>query len=116
MTKLKRMREQIKQWTVDAVVVAAGGMVGLVAGSAIVATFAQGSVPSHSRITDDTALYQSLSEIKVPKEPPLRVSDEIKKLSAMENHYKESLPLGSRAIAHPMKRIQNKKYHWNSNR
>jgi len=53
---------------------------------------AMGSVPKHSRVTDDTAIYQRLSEIRVPKQGALSFDNDIARLMAMESRYKENLP------------------------
>lgn len=67
----------------------AGGMLlGLTALS-----ITKAAVPTRARVTDDTAIYQSLSEIKgVQKQPLMNVDQEIRELSQRENRYHEKLP------------------------
>lgn len=64
-------------------------------------TFALASVPS--RVTDDTALYQNLSEIRVAKAANPNFDSDIARLSALESRYREKLQS-------PMKRIATQKY------
>lgn len=52
-------------------------------------SIAMGSVPSKDRVTDDTALYQSLSEIQVAKQEDLNFDGDIARLSALEDRYRE---------------------------
>ncbi len=72
------------------------------------------SVPN--RVTDDTAIYQHLSEINVPHQGHLNFDSDIAKLTAEEASYRENLPrLSDRpSLRGPMKRIAHKKYHANS--
>jgi hypothetical protein len=68
-----------------------------------------------SNITDDTAIYQNLSEIKVAKDQVPSFDGDISRLSKMENHYQEKLPssLANRpSLNAPMKRIAQKPYHY----
>lgn len=71
-----------------------------------------GSVPKLGTITDDTALYQDLSEIRAQKQRDLNFDSEIARLSAMEGRYAEQLPALSRdgRIRGPMKRISREQY------
>lgn len=55
-------------------------------------SIAMGSVPSRGRVTDDTALYQRLSEIREPKQGRIDFDGEIARLDAMEQRYQERLP------------------------
>jgi hypothetical protein len=61
------------------------------------------------RVTDDTAIYQRLSEIQVAKEARPNFDADIERLSGIRSHYRESLPALSR-IQSPMKRIATQKY------
>lgn len=45
-----------------------------------------------SQVTDDTAIYQNLSEIRVDKERTPNFDSDISHLSQMENHYQDKLP------------------------
>jgi hypothetical protein len=52
-----------------------------------------------SQVTDDTAIYQNLSEIQVTKERAPNFDGDISKLSQMENRYQDKLPNGQTRIA-----------------
>ena len=71
---------------------------------------AMGSVPG--RVTDDTAIYQNLSEIQVPKAAQINFDQDIAQLSKMEARYRENLPslASNPKLAGPMKRISSQKY------
>jgi len=71
---------------------------------------AMGSVPS--RITDDTAIYQRLSEIRVPKQGNINFDADINHLSKIEARYQEDLP----RLRNPMKRISHQKYRFTGSR
>lgn len=78
-------------------------------------SLASASVPS--RITDDTALYQNLSEIRVRKEADLSFDQDVSKLSKMESRYRERLPETTlrkqdrrSRVETPVKRISRMKY------
>jgi len=75
-------------------------------------TIAMGSAPKKSIITDDTAIYQNLSDISVPKEGDPNFDADISKLSGLENQYRERLPSLSKhpSMRGPMQRITQKKY------
>ena len=45
-----------------------------------------------NQVTDDTAIYQNLSEIKVTKERAPNFDSDISRLSQMEGRYQEKLP------------------------
>lgn len=45
-----------------------------------------------SEVTDDTAIYQNLSEIRVDKERAPNFDNDISRLSQMENRYQDKLP------------------------
>ena len=68
------------------------------------------SVPK--RVTDDTAIYQNLSEIRVPKGTRPNFDAEIARLSNLEGRYREKLPALSRRaqLKGPMQRIAQQKY------
>lgn len=75
-------------------------------------SIALGSVPKSEQVTNDTALYQELSELRVRKEPAPNFDSEIARLSALEGRYQERLPdLASHPrLAGPMKRLSGRKY------
>lgn len=45
-----------------------------------------------SAVTDDTAIYQNLSEIQVSKERTPNFDADLEKLSRIENQYRDKLP------------------------
>lgn len=71
------------------------------------------SVPSvRNRITDDTAIYQRLSEIRVRKEAKIDFDADINRLAQLEGRYQEKLPSLSQhpRLKAPLKRVANEKY------
>lgn len=72
------------------------------------------SLPPSGRVTDDTVLYQSLSEIRVPRQGNVDFDQDVNSLASTEGHYREKLPsLASRpALAGAMKRIAQHPYHY----
>ena len=81
-----------------------GGVASLITLSAAVA-----SVPKN--VTNDTALYQRMSEIKVSREKELNFDHDIAKLASAESNYRERLPAQSRLKA-PMHRISQRPYRY----
>jgi hypothetical protein len=82
-------------------------------------SIAMGSTPSKrpgtsaiagTRVTDDTALYQNLSEIRVPRQGKLNFDADIDQLARLESRYGEQLPAAGARLRAPMKRIAEKKY------
>jgi hypothetical protein len=75
-------------------------------------SIAFGGVPS--RVTNDTALYQHLSEIKLPKQANPDFDSDIGRLSKVETRYNENLPSLARhpRLQAPMKRISQMKYRY----
>ena len=72
-------------------------------------TIAMGAVPpARSVVTDDTAIYQHLSEIKVSRETRPNFDGDIARLSNVQSSYREKLPL----LSAPMKRISSRPYHY----
>src|SRR5689334_19790417 len=69
---------------------------------------AMGAVPT--RVTDDTALYQSISEIKARREGIMNFDSDIERLSKMEARFNEKLPRVHARVHAPMKRIAAQKY------
>ncbi len=96
------MNEKRRMWLFNC-----GALIGLTTLS-----IALGSVPKKSQVTDDTALYQSLSEIQVPKAKDYNPETDISSLSQMEGKYRENLPALSKdpRLAGPMQRISQQKY------
>lgn len=78
-------------------------------------SIALASVPRKGMVTDDTAMYQKLSEIHVAKEASPNFDSDIARLSALEPRYQERLPLAKQQrIAGPMNRISKKPYRYSS--
>ena len=63
-------------------------------------------------VTDDTALYQNLSEIRVAKQKDLNFDSDLSQLSASEHRYREKLPpLGNHPRIKPtLERISQQPY------
>lgn len=87
----------------------------LALGSFVLSSIAVASVPTRGRVTDDTAIYQNLSEIRVARERELNFDSDIARLSALEGRYRERLPLAG-ALSGPMKRISQQKYRHSGHR
>ena len=70
------------------------------------------SLPSslRSSVSDDTLLYQQLSEINVPKSGPISFDRDIQKLAAIAPRYRENLPAADLRLSAPMKRVAVQKY------
>lgn len=90
-----------------------GALCGITALSLSMGAVAPGSV-FKGRVTDDTALYQSLSEIRVKKEAKLDFDGDIARLSRSERAYREKLPRLSNSqkarLSAPMQRVERMKY------
>ena len=85
-----------------------GTVIGFVALSIALA-----SVPNRSRITDDTAIYQKLSEIKVPREASPNFDSDIQRLSSLETRYREKPPLAQNPrLRAPLNRVAKKPYRY----
>lgn len=75
-------------------------------------SIAMGSVP-RGRVTDDTAIYQNLSEIRAQKQADLNFDSDIDRLARAEGRYREKkLPnlADDPRISGPMNRIARQKY------
>src|SRR5579884_2151709 len=76
-------------------------------------TLALANVPApHSVVTDDTAIYQKLSDIRVSKEGKVDVDAELSRLESEESRFRENLP-SAHPVARlraPMQRIAAQKY------
>ncbi len=70
------------------------------------------AVPKSGTVTDDTALYQNLSEIRVPKQARPNFDADIARLSGLEARHHERLPLLAQRpeLMGPMKRVEQKKF------
>ena len=84
-----------------------GALVGLMSLS-----LALGSVPRKGTVTDDTAIYQNLSEIKVSKEKLPSFDSDLGRLALAEGHYHEKLPslADHPRLKAPVKRVSRQKY------
>jgi hypothetical protein len=90
------------------------GIVGGVAGLLTISG-AFASVPKH--VTNDTALYQNLSEIRAQRQKELNFDRDIAQLASSESRYREKLPVSSNArVSSPMKRISAQKYQYSKKR
>lgn len=80
-------------------------------------SIALGGVPRSDRVTDDTVIYQNLSEIRAAKEADLNFDNDISHLSNSENHYREKLPslADHPRLKAPMQRINSQKYRYSGN-
>ena len=68
------------------------------------------SVPRAARVTDDTAVYENLSEIRVARERELNFDADIQRLSQMEGQYRERHLSRHPRVQGPMTRISQKQY------
>jgi len=79
------------------------------------------SVPSWSvpqtpeRVTDDTEIYQNLSEIRSPKKREMLFREDLHRLIAIESRFHERLPNPRgydkhQRVSSPIKKIKSKKY------
>ncbi len=79
----------------------------------VILSIALASVPKRSRITDDTAIYQQLSEIKVPREGSPNFDSDIQRLSQIESRYREKPPLSAHSrIQAPLERVSKRSYRY----
>ena len=65
------------------------------------------SVPHTSQITNDTAIYQNLHEIRISKEKSLDFDGDIERLSAQEKSHRRALPV---RVSAPMERVMKSSY------
>lgn len=74
------------------------------------------SVPKH--VTNDAALYQNLSEIRVAREKELNFDRDIAQLSSLEGRYREHLPEvnSKKRVQTPLKRIAEKHYRYSGSK
>ncbi len=50
------------------------------------------AIPLQSQVTDDTSIYQRLSEIRIKKQKNLDFESDVDRLSLLEDRYHEALP------------------------
>lgn len=97
----------------------AGTMSGAMALSLSLASVRPGSV-FQDRVTDDTALYQELSEIRSPKHAKIDFDSDIAHLTKREKRYREKLPKLSQAqasrLVKPLMRIEKRTYSYRKTR
>jgi len=80
-------------------------------------SIAMGAVPGKGRVTDDTVIYQNLSEIRVKREGHISFDKDIARLASLESKYRENLPAARDArIASPMKRISKQQYRFSGSK
>jgi hypothetical protein len=70
---------------------------GALCGLAMLSICKASNVPSN--VTDDTAIYQNLSEIQIKKERAPNFDGDISNLSKMENHYQDKPVLKQNRVA-----------------
>lgn len=85
-----------------------GFFLGLSAGW-VVLSITLAAVPIRGRVTNDTTLYDSLSEIRGSRESRPNFDGDIARLSGLEKNYQEKLPALS-SVKPAMKRISELKY------
>ncbi len=66
--------------------------------------------PASLAVSDDTALYQNLSEITVQKQGRMSFDKDIQQLAAIAPRYRENLPAADLRLQGPMKRVAAQKY------
>lgn len=77
------------------------------AGAPMVLASVPRTAQRNSEITNDTAIYQNLHEIRVAKIKSVDFDHDIAKLSAQEKMHREALPL---RISAPMERVMKSPY------
>ena len=74
-------------------------------------SFAKASVPSGGKLTDDTAIYQNLSEINVKKEAKIDFDSDLGHLAQLEGKYREGLPTSKHSrVKKALQRISDQQY------
>ncbi|MBI4924604.1 MAG: hypothetical protein HY843_01655 [Bdellovibrio sp.] len=86
-----------------------GALIGI-----LTVAFALGSVPQGSIITNDTVLYQNLSEIQVRRELEPNFDTDLSRLAHIEDRYQEKLPSlkDHPRLREPLKRVSKQKYRY----
>ncbi len=95
-----------------------GLVVGMTALSVSYASLPPAPTVTPGQITDDTALYQKMSEIHVRKETNPSFDGDISRLSQTEGRYREELPILARSprLRTPLERIQKTKYRYSASK
>ncbi len=77
-------------------------------------SISKAAVPGKSRGTDDTAIYQKLSELNVRKEAKKDFDADITRLSQLEARYQEKLPslANHPRLKGPIQRVSQQKYRY----
>jgi hypothetical protein len=90
-------------------------MCGVMAGATTL-SLSLAAVPFQGRVTDDTAIYQNLSELRVARQGDLNFDSDIAQLSKLEHRYHEKLPTlrSDQRLQGAMKRISQQKYRYNT--
>ena len=65
------------------------------------------SVPNANKVSNDTALYQNLQELRISKESSIDFDKDIERLSAQEKSHRKALPL---RVSAPMERVMKSPY------
>lgn len=73
----------------------------------LTATSAFAAVPGSSEITNDSAVYKNLHEIRIAKEKSLDFDGDIERLSAQEKSHRHALPV---RLSAPMDRVMKTSY------
>lgn len=87
---------------------ACGMLIGLTALS-----ITKAAMPINNRVTDDTAIYQKLSEIRTKKEVKPDFDADISQLAQLENRYREKLPalvVSNTNVRGPVKQVSHQRY------
>lgn len=66
------------------------------------------SVPRSNQVTNDTAIYQNLHEIRFAKIKSLDFDSDISRLSAQEKRHRDAVPM---RVSAPMERVMKTPYH-----
>ncbi len=93
------------------------GMKNVACRSVILATLfisfgmAHAALPPIGTVTDDTALYQNLSEIRVKRQREFNYDQDLSRLSLLETRYRENLPgISENRIEGARQRLEGSQY------
>jgi hypothetical protein len=103
----KLSKNEFSERTKQAVWFTSGALCGLAMLSICKASNTPGNTPSN--VTDDTAIYQNLSEIQIHKESAPNFDSDISSLSKMEGRYQDRPALRQRPVAKNTKKAPTKK-------
>lgn len=70
------------------------------------------SVPLTGQVKDDSAIYQNLSEISVPRQQKPDFDNDISRLSQMEGRYQEKNLARHPRLSAPIQRVSHQKYRY----